>query len=449
MLLGACNRSDFEHKFDQLPDERLQTNISNLKQILIGAEHGWLMTYFMGDDIEYAIYSIARFNDNQTVGLLSAEIEEETVSEYTILAEADLELVFNTYNSNLTAYARPNQMRPNGYGTDIEFNVVSVQADRIELEGKVYKGKIYLRKASEAENDLSILPINVERLNKQRTARYMALTITKGLGATADHPKQIGMDCSTYARVAEVSFNHEGAFTQTRKNIFFTHDGFGLSSPVEIGKDSIQYFKYNEAEERYELDHPTMEGYLNCAKLPVYFVAGMYDELMDHFSMKLTRASGKMWDTYIAMKKANMNIKSFVVTTDYKRRIPLFDEDGNPVIDDGNMHDYELGDHLGEGFLFSFHAYEQFYFYYVPMEVQKIEEDRVRFIRKEGEFCTEDKTDPTIGTTIKNSPEFQAFVNYLCNEEGWLIQKTQEYGIIDFDFYSLENPDNYFYSRLY
>lgn len=447
--LGACNQSDFENKFDKSPDERINEDIANLKTKLTEPENGWLFHLVMGDDVEYAVYGIARFENDYRVSLLTTAYEEATESEYTIFAESDIQLVFNTYNANLTAYATPNQFRPNGYGTDIEYHIKSIQADVIELEGKVYKTQLVLKKATEAENDLSVLKENVKRLNKQRTARYMALSITKGLDATPDQPKLIGMDCSTYARVAEVDFNHNGIYTQTRKNIFFTHSGFGMSSPVKIGNDSIQYFKYNETKERYELDHPTMEGYIYCDKLPVYFVDGMYDEFMDHFSMKLTRASGKVWDTYIAMKKANMNIKSFVLTTDYKRRIPLFDEEGNPILDDVYLHDYELGDHLGEGFLFSFHAYEQFYFYYVPMEAKKIEEDRVRFIRKGGEFCTEDNTDPTIGETIKNSPEFQAFVNYLCNEDGWLIQKTLEGGILDFDFYSIENPDNYFYSRLY
>lgn len=449
LCLGACEQSDFESKFDKSPDERINEDIANLKAKLTEPEHGWLFHLIMADDVEYAVYGIARFEKDYRVSLLTTAYEEATESEYTIFAESDIQLVFNTYNANLTAYATPNQVRPNGYGTDIEYHIKSIEPDVVELEGKVYKTRLLLKKATEAETDLSALKTNVERLNKQRTAKYMALSITKGLDATPDQPKLIGMDCSTYARVAEIRHNYEGELVQAKKNIFFTHAGFGLSSPMQLGNDSIQYFKYNEAEERYELDHPTLEGYLYCDKLPVYFVDGMVDELMDKFSMKLTRAGGKMWDTYIAMKKANMNIKSFVVTTDYKRRIPLFDEEGNPIIDDGNMHDYELGDHLGEGFLFSFHAYEQFYFYYVPMEVQKLEEDRVRFVRKAGEFCTEDKTDPAIGEAIKNSPEFQDFVNYLCNEKGWLIQKTVEYGIIDFDFYSLENPDNYFYSRLY
>jgi len=449
LCLGACEQSDFESKFDKSPDERINEDIANLKAKLTEPEHGWLFHLIMADGVEYAVYGIARFEKDYRVSLLTTAYEEATESEYTIFAESDIQLVFNTYNANLTAYATPNQVRPNGYGTDIEYHIKSIEPDVVELEGKVYKTRLLLKKATEAETDLSALKTNVERLNKQRTAKYMALSITKGLDATPDQPKLIGMDCSTYARVAEIRHNYEGEFVQAKKNIFFTHAGFGLSSPMQIGNDSIQYFKYNETEERYELDHPTLEGYLYCDKLPVYFVDGMVDEFMDHFSMKLKNSFGLVWDKYIAMKKANTVIRSFVLATDYKRRIPLFDEKGNPILDDVYNHDYELGDHLGEGFLFSFHEREQFYYYWVSVEVQKIENDRIRFVRQKKEFCTEDEKDSEIGKSIRDSNEFQEFVNYLCNDDGWMIRKTIEAGQTDFDFYSLENPDNYFYTRLY
>lgn len=448
VITGACDKSDFENKFDLSPDERLQERIATFKKALTAPEHGWVFHLNMGNGVDNTVYGIVKFNNDYTLKMEN-EIIPEAESEYTIFAEADIELVFNTYNNIITFFAEPNANLPEGYGTDLEYNLKSIEDDQIILEGKVLGTKLKLVKASEEETSLEPLKKNVSYLNQQRTARYMSLKITKGPGASEDNPKLIGMDCSTYLRMAEIDYNHKGEYIDVNKNIFFTHTGFGLSSAIKIDDEEIQYFKYNVEKERYEIDHPSIEGYIYCDVLPVYFKPGLYDEFMDKFSMKIKNTFGKVWDIYIPMKKANTVIKSVVLATDYNRRIPLFDEEGNPVLDEVYNHDYELGEHLGEGLLFSFHEREQFYFYWVPMEVQKIEEDRVRLVRKNGEFCTEDTKDPTIGQDIKDNKEFQEFVDYICNDKGWMIRKTEEAGTIDFDFYSLEDPNNYFYSRLY
>ena len=454
-VMGACE-SDFENKFDQLPDERIQNKLGELKETLCSSENGWLLTYSMGDGIEMSTYGYAIFNKDNTVKLQLKHVNGAivtTTSEYKLLAEGDIELVFNTHTLNITNYANPDPQnrRPRGYGADIEFNLKTLDTEVIRLEGKVYKGKMMLQKATkeEAEDEFAMLDASRTQLINQRTARYMTLAITNGLGATTAEPLHIGLDCSTIARVAEIDYNYNGEYNTMRKYLFFTHRGFGLSNPFNVGGEDIQYFKYNEVNKRFELNHPTMEGYIYCDVLPKYYIDGLYDEFMNKFSVKLTRSYGKVWDTYIAMKKNNPVIKSFVLATDYKRRIPLFDDEGNPVLDDVYNHDYKLGEDLGDGLLFSFHLREQFYFYYVPIEVQKIEEDRIRLVRKTGEFCTEDAKDPSIGEAIKNNKEFQDFVNYICNDKGWMIRKTQEAGNLDFNFYSLEDPKNYFYSRLY
>ncbi|MCT4648146.1 MAG: DUF4302 domain-containing protein [Carboxylicivirga sp.] len=449
IFTGACDNSDFENKFDLSPDERLQERMATFKEALTAPEHGWVFHLDMGNGVDNTVYGIAKFNEDYTVRMEN-EIIPEAESEYTIFAEADIELVFNTYNKIITFFAEPNPNLPKGSGTDLEYNLKTIEDDQIILEGKVLGTRLRLTKATETETSLEPLKQNVTYLNQQRTARYMSLRITKGLGASEDQPKYIGMDCSTYLRMAEIDYNHDGEYVDVNKNIFFTHKGFGLSSAIKIDGEEIQYFKYNADEKRYEVDHPTIEGYIFCDVLPYYFKKGLYDDFMDRYSMKLTRTFGKAWNKYIPMKRANENIKAVVITTDYDRRIPKLDEKGNYIISpDTRLPDYSYGDHLGEGLLFSLKDDLQFYFYWVPLEAVKIEEDRVQFIRKDGEFCTEDDKDPSIGQSIKDNKEFQEFVDFICNDKGWMLRRTEEYGTIDYDFYSLADPNDYFYSRLY
>jgi len=122
----ACE-SDFDNKFDQLPDDRIQGKLSELKNTLCSSEHGWLLTYSLGDGIEVATYGYANFNTDNTIKLELKHINGAIIttnSEYKLLAEGDIELIFNTHNLNITTYANPDpaNRRPRGYGADIEFN---------------------------------------------------------------------------------------------------------------------------------------------------------------------------------------------------------------------------------------------------------------------------------------------------------------------------------------
>jgi hypothetical protein len=451
--LSSCNKNDFENKFDQLPDERMQTTIAEYKDMLTNSEYGWKMTYSLGNGMEYIAYNIAHFNKDNTVSIKSKLIEEAVESEFKIFSEADIELVFNTFNENITVFSYPNAGAPDGYGGDVEFNFVSISEDKTEivLEGKVYKGELKLQKADRDLSDFSSIQKYVNYLREQRTERHMNLAITSGLGATEDEPIVLGMDLSSMATAADYNFNYKGEFYTGRKMLYFDHDGMGLSTPIKIEDSEIQYFTYNEEKSRYELANSDLKGYLYCTKLPTYYVPGVYDEIMGHYSLKLRSSFGQAWDKYIAMKNASPVIKSMVIVTDYKQRIPLFDEDGNNVLDEVHNKDYEFGKHMGEGLLFSFEVYDQFYFYFVPVEMRKLQEDRLAMKRLSGEFCVVKKgEDPnTVAESIKNNKEFNDLVDYLCNDGGWYIRQTIEYGLIDWDFISQDNPDDYFITRLY
>ena len=455
VLLGigftSCDKNEFENKFDQLPDDRIVSTIKEYKEILVDSEFGWQMTYYIDGNIEYVAYNVAVFKENNTVSLASKFIKDPIESEYKIMSEADLELIFNTFNENITSFSYPSNGAPDGVGGDIEFNIVSISEDQTEitLKGKIYKGKLILKKADRDISNFDEVDENIRLLGEQKTARYMNLAITSGLNASEEEPVLIGLDLSSIAAAGDYNYNYNDEYYKGRKMLYFHHDGMGLSSAIKIGDAQIQDFEYNADKKRYELVNSDLQGYLYSSKLPVFSLPGVFDELMDHYSLKLKRSNGLVWDKYIAMKTANPIIKSVVVVTDYKQRIPKFDEEGNPILDQSNLQDYDFGKHLGEGLLFSFELHNQFYFYFVPIEFTKVLEDRLVMRRLAGEFCTKDGEDPSVGESIKNNPEFNQFVDYLCNDEGWFLRLTMEANQIDWDFVSLDNPDDFFITRLY
>ncbi|QAR30144.1 DUF4302 domain-containing protein [Ornithobacterium rhinotracheale] len=457
--LFSCQDDSFDNKFDQLPDERIQTTLKDYQETLIDAPFGWQLFYSLGGNSEYMAYQIAYFNEDNTLTLHSPDLAKPTHSEYRLRAEADIQLVFNTFNDNITVFSYPSENAPNGFGGDIEFNVKSVNEQRNEiiLEGKVYKGKMILRKAKERFQDFAKLQEFKKFLNQQRTERYMNLAITSGLdGASEAKPYSIGLDLSSIAKVGDYAFNYKGEFHEGRKMLYFSHSGMGLSTPIVIDGHEIQFFRYNRERKRYEIANSDLEGYLYCTQLPVYSVPGVVDEFLDHYSLWMRASFGKVNQLYRDMKSENQKIHSLVIVTDYKRRIPKFDEKGSPILDASFNHDYDYGEKLGNGLLFSFESYEQFYFYFVPVDIEKLAGDRLRFklngkqgvCYRKGEKGTPVLA-PEIAQEIAQGQKFQTFVNYLCSEKGWYIKRTVEAGQIDWDFVSQENPKNdYFYTRL-
>lgn len=455
----ACTKNEPESLFDSHPDARLQEKMAEYKSVLTDAPFGWQMYYSLGGNVEYMLYELVRFNEDNTVTLFSNEstdLNKPVQSEYVLFAEADIELVFNTFNPNITSYIYPSARSPKGFGGDIEFNFKSINEDRNEvvLEGKVYKGKLVLKKAKENYKDFSKLAQYVNYLAQERTDRYMNVAITAGLdGVSEEKPFLMGLDLSSIARVGDYAFNYKGQFYKGRKMLYFSHSGMGLSSPIMIDGKPVQDFVYNATKKRYEVANSELKGHLVCTNLPQYYVPGMVDEFLDNYALKMKASFGKVNQTYSKMRSVTPHIQRFVLVTDYNQRIPLFDEAGNPVYDEVFNHDYEQGQKLGNGFLFAFEEVDQFYFYFVPMEVEKLNEDRLRFKRgpRSGEICIAKKGDNAeqMASEIRDVKEFNDFISYICNDEGWYITRTIENGQIDWDFYSISNPkEDYFYSRL-
>lgn len=453
-IIISCSDNSFDNKFNKSPEDRVQETLKNYKQTLVEAPYGWQMTYSLGGNIEYISYQIAYFYNDNTVKLHSTELKDPISSEYKLMAEADIEIVFNTFNENLTVFSYPNEKAPKGYGGDVEFNFKSINKEKNEiiLEGKVNKGILRLRKAKEKYNDFSKLQEYVTYLAKTRTAKYMNLAITEGLDDfNEEKPFLMGLDLSSIARVGDYSFNYKGEFKHGRKMLYFSHSEMGLSTPIEIGGHKIQYFQYNKAKKRYEITNSDLKGYLYCSDLPVYYVPKVVDEFKDNYSLWMRASFGKVNQKYMAMRRALPKIEAFVIVTDYKQRIPLFDKDGQPLLDSHYNHDYKNGEKLGDGLLFSFEGYNQFYFYFVPIKIEKLQEDRVRFKREGREICKpkEGENSEDIFNEMSNNEDFNNFIDYICNEKGWYIKRTIESGQIDWDFISQSNPkQDYFYTRL-
>lgn len=458
-LLSSCGKDDFENNFDMSPSQRVQAKAKELKELLSSSEHGWKATFFLDNKVAFGQFFIMDFTKDNQVSV-SIEKIKDVRSEYTIFNETDMMLSFNTYNRLLTSITEPTAETPHGYYGDIDFFFDSYTTDKVVLRGKAYGGILTLERANEADRDLSNSFEVLKKLSAEKVAKskgglnYMTLHITKGLeGASVENPVKIGFNCSTWTRTVDIAFNYKGKYTEKLSMLVFTGDGFFSAYTLKLDDKEINKFVYNEERNRFEVEADGVEGHFECYKLPQYDVDGICDDFLNQYSLKMKRKYGDFMDLSIKLKLdskdpvTDTQIKSIVLVTDYRRRIPLFNPDGTPVLTETYEHDYKYGDHLGNGLLFSFSAQNQFYFYFVPLEATKLSEDKIKFSLTGTPFCTE--SEESIVKKIQSSKNLLKFLELICNEKGYLVQRLKTEGNFDFDFISLENPENQFVARNY
>ncbi|MCT4613677.1 MAG: DUF4302 domain-containing protein [Marinifilaceae bacterium] len=455
-IFVSCDDNEVDSLFNQAPDKRIQTKIAEFQNILTSSEYGWKLYIEIKGQIEYVSYNYVKFNDDNTFTIRTNEVKGVGESEYVINHESDIQLVFTNYIEQITSYSYPSAQAPKGMGADLEYIFKSVSEDGkvVNLRGKKFNSELRLEKAEKDLSDFSQLGTIATRINNERKGlRYMNLAITSGVeGATEDNPVVLGTDFSTLTKTMDFNYNYKDEFFSGRKMLYLNHDGLGLSSPITIDEKELKEFVYDSEDKRFELKHSDVQGYLFPSKLPQYHVPGVYDELMNKYSLTWRAAFGKAFDTYIPMKKANPSIKSFTICTNYKKRIPQYNDDGTPKLDEVEYHTYVEGEDLGNGILFSMDKLYQYDYIFIPINIEQIASDRIKMsLAGKGKYIHQTKepklTEAQVNTILANK-ELNDFISYMMNKDGWYITKTVEYGQIDWDFISLADPKNYFFAAL-
>lgn len=287
---------------------------------------------------------------------------------------------------------------------------------------------------------------------------YLSLCITKGIeGASEANPVKAGFFYSSMTATADIAYSFKNTFAQQCGILVFTETGFVSGISMHIGKKYISKFKYNETANRFEVDEKGIEGHFEVFALPQYEVKGVVDEFMNDYSLWMRNFFPK---ELLDIKKRVSNA-SFVdatklkvidtyIVTKYNRREPIIGDDGKWVVDEhSKQYDYKETELLGDGMLFCFESFYQFFYYFVPFKVIKIGEDRVRFERNGETQCqTRDKDHALImKTAYDNNKVMNDFIDQICNKEGFLLVKSKEKNSFDFDFRFINHPDRWFVAR--
>ena len=174
VVFSACKKN-YDHVFDQSPDERINAAINSYTSTLTGAANGW-KAFIKTDSGKGSTYSFYfKFSTDNRVKMFSdfdsASAVTSQESSYRLKAQQQPTLIFDTY-SYVHVLADPNESvvltdnfvlfsdvnhGPIGKGllSDFEFIIdnAKIKTDTIELTGKVHNTRLILVRATKPEED--------------------------------------------------------------------------------------------------------------------------------------------------------------------------------------------------------------------------------------------------------------------------------------------------------
>lgn len=229
LAFQSCLKDDDE-VFDKNPSERLQQYISEVKDVLTGAEEGWLLEMYPHSDQSYGGYAfIVRFDEEKVYASseLAGNSELEVESLYRMTDDDGPVLSFDTYNLLLHYLSTPSSSAYQAFQGEFEFVVLEATPDLVTLRGKKTNNIMYMRKMT--ESPVSYLT---------RMEALVESMVLSGFGGTVGGTQVSGTIDVDYR---QISFVQAGGEPVTAAYAL-TDEGVRLYKPVEVAGVTFEEF---------------------------------------------------------------------------------------------------------------------------------------------------------------------------------------------------------------
>lgn len=148
----SCSKEQ-EKTFDNSAAQRIEDSIKEYKEILVGAENGWVLQYYPGESQELGGYNYyLKFKNFNKVEVI-LESGEKVETEYNLHQNGGVVLSFVTYNERAHFFATPSGSNPSGFQGDFEFLFTSRSEDgnEVNLTGLKYRSAMRLIKIKDSQ----------------------------------------------------------------------------------------------------------------------------------------------------------------------------------------------------------------------------------------------------------------------------------------------------------
>jgi hypothetical protein len=230
---------DNDDVFDKSAAERIDEAVANAKQMLISADNGWSLEYYLGSDYVYGGYNmLVKFGKDGKAHLSSEIAKSDSISSssWDITKDQDPVLTFPTYNALLHELTQPYQDEVNGYEGDYEFVIMKVTQDTIFLQGKKWKNEMIMTRIPQNMNW-------VDHLDSIATVRDNFIYLYKGNVGGKNFKFTLDAD-KQFTATSEETVEGE----EIKSQFIFTTKGIKLRKPVVINGETISTLEYKQDE---------------------------------------------------------------------------------------------------------------------------------------------------------------------------------------------------------
>lgn len=232
VLFNSCLK-DQEDVFDESASVRMQKVLTETKAVLRGAENGWVMDYFVGDNQEYGgVPFLVKF-DSLTCTASSMATPTPVTSYYKLTTDQGPVLTFDTYSEVLHALAKPANGLYEGYHADFEFVIMSATPEKVVLKGKKTGSYMTLRPLEMATQK--------EYVDKaQRIADSLICSTAHGKIGETTVNAEVDLDNYqiTFTTPSDTAYEETCAYTTTDK-------GIRLYKTIDIAGKKVSEFSFN------------------------------------------------------------------------------------------------------------------------------------------------------------------------------------------------------------
>jgi hypothetical protein len=242
IVFSACSK-DEDYKFDQSPEDRINSKLAEYQAALLSSPIGWNATIATGSGGIFHFFF--QFNDSNRVFMYSdfdlAAATTRGESSYRLKALQQPTLIFDTY-SYLHMLADPDASVNGGnYGegliSDFEYIIDMANADSIKLTGRYNGTKLTLLKASQQD------------LDNWQNGLWANTLLFENIGKIQNYFKRLRVNGVDYemqfdqvARIITLSWLVGGNLQQFTTGYYYTMEGLVFTTPFNTGSQVINGF---------------------------------------------------------------------------------------------------------------------------------------------------------------------------------------------------------------
>ncbi len=269
LFVTGCTSTDVQDVFSKPAAERIEDKKAEIQRVLTRAENEtWLLEMY-GDLTLRGGYALLLSFDED--GYVTAQAEYDVIqdpskqvrSTYVITNGQGPILSFDTYNEIIHLFSDPlppppHDIRPGtGYGADMEFMILDVTENRIELQGRKHGHRLVMRRAV-TDDKLGYLN-DIYAMARIRDNWEKTQLMVGGFGMTVKEPDS--------NRILSFLSEEYGIEKSYEIPYCYTQDGLRFYEPVTILGETVQNFVFIEEENAFISTTPGTSARFQIAEL--------------------------------------------------------------------------------------------------------------------------------------------------------------------------------------